>query len=95
MFLLLGECSAAYEVIRLHRSIILASARCHLHTAGRPEVGDILKLNHLGLIFRLQGHLGIRKMIIPRHVHLQLIDCRFSWLFEKKYYGHTFIARLF
>ena len=34
-------------------------------------------------------------MIIPHHVHLQLISYRFNWLFEKEYYGRVFIARLF
>ena len=34
-------------------------------------------------------------MIIPRHGHLQSIACRFNWLFEKKYYGRIFVARLF
>ena len=34
-------------------------------------------------------------MIILRHGDLQSTACRFNWLFEKKYYGHVFIARLF
>ena len=51
MFLLLGERSAAYEVIRLLRSITLASARCLPHNEGRPKVSDLLKLGHIGPIF--------------------------------------------
>ena len=43
----------------------------------------------------MQGYLGIRKMINPRHGHLQSIACRYNWLFEKRYYSHLFIARLF
>ena len=82
MFLLLGERSSAYEVSRSHRSITLASARCRPHTEGRPEVSDLLKLGHLGPVFQNAGeHLGIRKMIIHRHRHLQSIACRFNWLF--------------
>ena len=96
MFLLVGERSAAYEVNRLRRSIKLASARCRPHTEGCTEVSDLLKIGHLGPIFQnAGGHLGIRKMIIPRHGHLQSIACRFNWLFEKKYYGSIFVARLF
>ena len=96
IFLLLNERSDAYEVIRLHRSITLASARCRPHTERRPEVSDIPMLGHLGPIsLNAGGHLGIRKMIIPRHGHLQSIACCFNWLFEKKYYGHIFIAPLF
>ena len=96
MFLLLFERSAAYKVSRLQRSIALASTRCRSHIEGCPEVSDLLKLGHLGPIFQnAGGHLGIRKMIISRHGHLQLIACRFNWLFEKEYYGRIFIARLF
>ena len=96
MFLLPGERSAAYEVSRLHRSIRMASARRRPHTEGRPEISDLLKLGHLGPIFQnAGGHLAIRKMIIPRHGHLQSAACRFNWLFEKEYYGRIFIARLF
>ena len=96
MFLLVGERSAAYEVIRLRRSITLASARCRPHTEGCPEVSDLLKLGHLGPIFQYAGgHLGIRRMIITRHGHLQSIAYRFNWLFEKKYYGRIFVAHLF
>ena len=36
MILLLCERSAAYQVSRLHRSIMYASARCRPHTEGRP-----------------------------------------------------------
>ena len=96
MFLLLGERSAAYEISRLHRNVRLASARCRPHTEGRPEVSDLLKLGNLKPIFQnAGGHLSIRKMIIPRQGHLQWIAFRFNWLFEKKYYGRIFIARLF
>ena len=96
MLLLLGERSAAHEVSRLHRSISLASAPCRPCTEGLPEVRDILKLGHLRPVFQnAGGHLGIKKMIIPHHGHLQSISCRFNWLFEKEYYGRIFIARLF
>ena len=96
MFLLLGERSAAYEISRLQTSIALDSIRCRPHIEGCPEVSDFLKLGHLAPIFRnAGGHLGIRKMIISRHGHLQLIACRFNWLFEKEYYGRISIARLF
>ena len=43
----------------------------------------------------MQGNLGIRKMMIPRHGNLQSAACRFNWLFEKEHYGRIFIARLF
>ena len=96
MFLLLGESSADHEVGRLHRSIRLVSARCRPHTGGRPEFSDFLKIGHLGPFFQNAArNLGIQKMIIPRHEHLQSIVCRFNWLFEKKYYASIFIARLF
>ena len=71
MFLLLGERSAAYEVGRLQRSITLDSVRCCPHTAGRPEVSCLSQLGHSGPVFRMQGNLVIRKMIIPHHGNLQ------------------------
>ena len=96
MFLLLGERSAAHEVSRLHGSIKLSSARCRPHIEGLPKVRNVSKVGHLGSIFpNPRGHLGIRKMIIPRHGYLQSIACRFDWLFEKKHYGRIFIGRLF
>lgn len=34
-------------------------------------------------------------MVIPRHINQQSGAFRFNWLFEKKYYGRIFVARLF
>ena len=40
-------------------------------------------------------HLGIRKLIIPRHVRLQSSACRFNWVFKKGCYKRIAIVRLF
>ena len=59
MFLRLGQCSAAYEVSRLNVSITLASAHCRPHTKRHPEVSDLFKLGHLGLILQNAGDILI------------------------------------